>query len=447
MPGLNDLAATDLARGIAEGAYSAEEVTEACLARIAEVDPKIEAWAFIDPEAAKREARLADLHRRSGRTIGPLHGLPVGVKDIIDVKGMPTENGTVLDAGRRPSKDAVLVSFLRAAGAVILGKTVTTELAYFAPSKTRNPHDPDRTPGGSSSGSAAAVASAMAPLAIGTQTNGSMIRPAAFCGVVGFKPTRGLIPRTGVLTHAQHLDTVGVFARSVADAALLADSLIGHDPFDPATFPAGTFQLTRAAAAAPPLPPQLAFARSPVWEKAEPETQEAFTELAGVLGDQCEPVELPPAFAESHDLLTKLMIAGFAHRLGSYYDRGKDQLSWQMQSAIEAGRQVPAHEFLSAVDRIDLMNVALEQIFSRYDAILTPAAAGVAPSGLESTGDPAFCTIWQLAGTPAISLPLLHGKSGLPIGVQLVGRRGDDHRLIRTAAWLSSFVAEAAAEP
>ena len=446
MPDLNDLAATDLAKGIAEGVHSAEEVTEACLARIAEIEAKIEAWVYLDPAEARRQARLADMHRRSGQPIGPLHGVPVGIKDIIDVKGMPTENGTVLDAGRRPAKDAVLIASLRAAGAVILGKTVTTELAYFAPAKTKNPHDPTRTPGGSSSGSAAAVASAMVPLAIGTQTNGSVIRPAAFCGVVGFKPTRGLIPRTGVLAHSHHLDTVGVFARSVADAALLADSLIGHDPFDPATFPAGSFQLAEAAAAVPPLPPMFAFVRSPVWDKAEPETQEAFAELADALGDQCEEVVLPPAFAESHDLLATLMTAGFAHRLGGYYDRGKEQLSHQMRSAIEAGRQVSAHEFLSAVDRIDLMNVALEQIFSRYDAILTPSAAGVAPRDLDSTGDPAFCTIWQLAGTPAISLPLLHGESGLPIGVQLVGRRGDDHRLIRTAAWLSTFVTAAAAE-
>jgi Asp-tRNA(Asn)/Glu-tRNA(Gln) amidotransferase A subunit family amidase len=329
---------------------------------------------------------------------------------------------------------------------VILGKTVTTELAYFSPSKTKNPHDPSRTPGGSSSGSAAAVASAMAPLAIGTQTNGSMIRPAAFCGVVGFKPTRGLIPRTGVLAHSHHLDTVGVFARSVADAALLADSLIGHDPYDPATFPAGSFQLTEAAAAAPPLPPQFAFVRSPVWDKAEPETQEAFAALAEDLGERCEAVDLPPAFAESQDLLVMLMTAGFAHRLGGYHDRGKEQLSDQMRRAIESGRQVAAHEYLRAVDRIDLMNVALEQIFSRYDAILTPAAPGVAPIGLTSTGDPVFCSTWQLAGTPAISLPLLHGESGLPIGVQLVGRRGDDHRLIRTAAWLSQFVTAAATD-
>lgn len=445
MPNLNDLAATDLAKGIADGAHSAEEVTEACLARIADIDAKIEAWAYLDPAEARRQARLADIHRRSGQPIGPLHGVPVGIKDIIDVKGMPTENGTVLDAGKRPTKDATLVASLRAAGAVILGKTVTTELAYFAPSKTRNPHDPNRTPGGSSSGSAAAVASAMVPLAIGTQTNGSVIRPAAFCGVVGLKSTRGLIPRTGVLAHSQHLDTVGVFARSVADAALLADALIGHDPFDPATFPAGSFQLTKAAVTAPPLSPKFAFVRSLVWDKAEPQTQEAFTELSDVLGDQCEEVELPPAFAESHDLLAKLMTAGFAHRLGGYYDRGKDLLSHQMRSAIEAGRKVLAHDYLTAVDRIEWMNVALEQIFSRYDAILTPAAPGVAPSGLDSTGDPAFCTIWQLAGTPAINLPLLHGENGLPIGVQLVGRRGDDHRLIRTAAWLTDFINSAAA--
>ena len=229
------MSASDLAAGIALGRHTSEQAAEACLARIAEVDPQVEAWAFLDPEFARQQARAADKYRGTGRPLGPLHGVPVGVKDIIDTRAMPTENGTLLDAGRRPGRDAVAVSRLQAAGTIVLGKTVTTELAYFAPSRTRNPHDPARTPGGSSSGSAAAVASGMVPLAIGTQTNGSVIRPAAFCGVVGYKPTFGLIARTGILAQSWPLDTVGVFARSVADAALLAECLIGHDAGDTAT--------------------------------------------------------------------------------------------------------------------------------------------------------------------------------------------------------------------
>ncbi len=255
---LASLGAVDLAVAIAEGRYSSEQVVEACLARIEAVDPEIEAWAFLDPEHARAQAKQADRQRRSGRPIGPLHGVPVGVKDIVDTRDMPTGNGTVLDAERRPRRDAAIVARLRAAGAVILGKTVTTELAYYAPGKTKNPHDPTRTPGGSSSGSAAAVASGMVPVAVGTQTNGSVIRPAAFCGTVGYKPTYGLIPRTGVLAQSFHLDTIGTFGRSVADAAMLADCLIGHDDGDRATAPTAAQNLLASASARPPLPPMFA---------------------------------------------------------------------------------------------------------------------------------------------------------------------------------------------
>ena len=390
----------------------------------------------------RRSTRTASPAGRSGRCTA----LPVGIKDIIDTRDMPTENGTRIDAGRRPAADAWLVARLRAAGAVILGKTVTTELRL---SRTR-PRPATRTtratrPAARRRARRPRSPAGMVPLAVGTQTGGSVIRPASFCGVVGFKPTFGLIPRTGVLPTAA-ISTPSASSPARSRMRPCSPTACRPRPRRSRQLARRPFQLAEAAAAVPPLPPMFAFVRTPVWDKAEPETQEAFAELADALGDQCEEVVLPPAFAESHDLLATLMTAGFAHRLGGYYDRGKEQLSHQMRSAIEAGRQVSAHEFLSAVDRIDLMNVALEQIFSRYDAILTPSAAGVAPRDLDSTGDPAFCTIWQLAGTPAISLPLLHGESGLPIGVQLVGRRGDDHRLIRTAAWLSTFVTAAAAE-
>ena len=394
---------------------------------------------FSIPDHTRAQAKRADASRRAGRPIGPLHGVPVGVKDIIDTSDMRTENGTVLDAGRRPRADAALVGRLRAAGAVILGKTVTTELAYYAPNKTKNPHDPSRTPGGSSSGSAAAVASGMAPLAVGTQTNGSVIRPAAFCGTVGYKPTWGLIPRTGVLAQSFHLDTIGTFGRSVADAALLADCLIGHDAGDGATAPIAHQGLLEAAQSKPPLAPLFAFVKTPVWDQAEESTKEAFAELADFLGDAVDDVPLPEVFAQGHALQRRLMTAGFAHNLGSYERRGRDQLSQQMQDAIDEGREVRAHDYLAAADWIEVLNAGLDQIFKRYDAILTPSAPGVAPDSA-STGNPAFCTLWTLCGTPAISLPLLKDENGLPLGVQLVGPRGGDARLMRTAAWLTETV-------
>jgi len=445
MESITAISAGELAERIARGELASEEVVEACLARIAEVDPNIEAWAFLDPELARQQARAADKYRGTGRPLGPLHGVPAGVKDIVDTRGMPTENGTVLDAGRRPRRDAAVVARLKAAGAVVLGKTVTTELAFFSPSKTRNPHDPRRTPGGSSSGSAAAVASAQVPLAIGTQTAGSVIRPAAFCGIVGYKPTHGLIPRTGILPQSFHLDTVGTFGRTLADAALLAETLIGHDPGDAATAPTPPLGLPAAVRSEPPLPPLFAFVPQPAWELAEDDTKAAFGELTDALGEQCDRVDLPEPFAHGQELQRTLMLAGFARNLGGYYDRGRDRLSERMRQAIEEGRTVLANDYLAAVDWIEVFNAGLERIFERYNAIITPAAPGEAPLGLEATGNPAFCALWTFCGTPAVTLPVLQGSNGMPMGVQLVGPRGDDARLLRTAAWLSDFAARASA--
>ena len=443
LPELTEFSALDLAATIRDGRHTSEEVVEAHLARIAAVDDKIEAWAFLDPAHARAQAKQADSALRAGQPVGPLHGVPVGVKDIVDTRDMPTENGTPLDRDRRPTKDAALVTRLRAAGAVVLGKTVTTELAYYAPNKTRNPRDPARTPGGSSSGSAAAVAAGMAPIAIGTQTNGSVIRPASFCGVVGYKPTWGLIPRTGVLAQSFHLDTIGTFGRSVADAALLADCLIGHDEGDAATLPIAHQGLLAAAQSEPPAKPRFALVRTPVWDQAEEATREAFANLAAFLGDQGDPVDLPDNFADGHVLQRRLMTAGFAYNLSPYERRGREQLSRQMQDAIDEGRAVAAHDYLAAVDQIGVLNDGLDEIFERFDAILTPSATGVAPGSLESTGNPVFCTLWTLSGTPAITLPLLKGDHDLPVGVQLVGRRGDDARLMRSASWLTKMLDKA----
>jgi len=434
------MAATDLRDRLARGEFSAADLTDAFLARIAEEDPKLGAFAYLDPTLARKMAVALDAYRGTGRALGALHGLPVGVKDIIDTADMPTENGTPIDAGRRPSKDATVVQRLRAAGAVIIGKTVTTEFASFYPGKTRNPHNHDHTPGGSSSGSAAAVADGMVPLAVGTQTAGSVIRPASFCGVVGFKPTHGMIPRTGILRQEPALDTVGVFARSVTDAALLADAIAGHDPLDPDTRLMAPPRLFDIAQSEPPVAPTLAFVKTPFWDKAADETKEGFAELVEALADTCREVALPEIFSEGASAQRTLMNVGFARNLGLYYDRGKEKLSDHARKMIEEGREVSAVNYLEARDWREALNNGLEQLFDRYDAIVTPAAAGEAPRDLSTTGDPVFNAFWTLCGVPAVTLPLLEGSRGLPVGVQLVGRRGEDARLLRTARWLVGMI-------
>ena len=420
---------------LASGALRAVEIAEACLDRVRETDAQVQAWEFLDPGYVAKQAEALDRRRASGRPVGPLHGLPVGVKDIIDTSDMPTANGTPIDAGRRPRRDAAVVARLRAAGALVMGKTVTTEMAYFHPGKTRNPHDPSRTPGGSSSGSAAAVATGMVPLAVGTQTAGSVIRPAAFCGTVGFKPSFGLIPRTGILPVSADLDTVGAFAATVEGVALLAEVLQGHDPSDPDTAPQAPHRLLDDCRSLPPLAPVLALVHEPAWSTAEGTTREAFAELREALGDQCDEIDLPDVFANGAAAQQTLMLTGFARNFRHYYERDRDALSQRMRESIEEGRRITAADYLSARDWREVLNAGLEPIFDRYDAIITPAAAGEAPIG-QATGDPAFCRLWTLCGTPAVTLPLLTGPAGMPMGVQLVGRRGMDGRLLRTARWL-----------
>jgi len=431
-----DLTALAARERLADGALSAAQMTTACLQRIAAREDKIQAWTCVDEPLALQRAEMLDGYRRAGHPLGPLHGLPVGIKDIIDTQDLPTENGTVLDSGRRPTDDAGLVGRLRAAGAVILGKTATTECAYLAPTGTRNPFDPERTPGGSSSGSAAAVASGMVPFAVGTQTGGSVIRPASFCGVVGFKPTFGLIGRSGVLRTSRHLDTVGTFGRTVEDAALLADVLAGHDRGDPDTAPMAAPRLLDVALSAPPVTPQVAFVKTPAWSAVEPDCAEGFAELVEALGDNCDEVELPGIFAEGSTAHRRIMLAEMAHNLRHYHERGAAQLAAETLAAIEEGRTVSADEYLAALDWREPLYAGLEEIFERYDAIVTPAAPGEAPRGLDSTGSAAFNVLWSLTGVPAVTLPLLTGANGMPIGVQLVGRRNDDGRLLRTARWL-----------
>jgi Asp-tRNA(Asn)/Glu-tRNA(Gln) amidotransferase A subunit family amidase len=438
---LNWLSASDAARAIREGAISAEQLTDASLARVREVDDEVQAWAFLDAEYALTQARARDAERSEGRPVGPLHGIPVGIKDIFDTDDMPTEDGTPLHAGRTPKEDATAVAMLRAAGAVVLGKTVTTELATYSPGKTRNPHNPAHTPGGSSSGSAAAVAAGMVPLALGSQTNGSVIRPASFCGVYGFKPTHGLIPRGGVLRLSRTLDHVGVFARTIDDIALVAEQLVGRDARDPDTRVRARIPFVAAAAEDPPLPPQLAYVKGPAWELADEETKEAFAELVAALGDRVFEVDTPDSARRALDWHRTIMEAEMAANLDREWEKGRDRLSDSLRAQLARGREVTALDYQLARARIPLINDGFDEIFERCDAIITPAAGGTAPKGIESTGNPAFCTLWTLCGMPCLSMPLMRGENGLPLGVQLVGRRDGDARLLRTARWVVGEVA------
>lgn len=432
------LSATEAARRIREGLLSSEELVESCLERIRQVEDTVQAWTFLDEKHALAQARAADELRRSAQPIGALHGIPVGIKDIVDTQDMPTENGTVLHKGRAPRDDAALVTMLKAAGAVILGKTVTTECAYFHPGKTRNPWNPKHTPGGSSSGSAAAVAASMVPLAVGSQTNGSVIRPAAFCGVYGFKPTHGLIPRTGVLPLSRALDQMGVFARTLEDLALAVEPLVGFNEGDPDTRPRARMPLLETLREEPPIPPMIGLVKTPHWDRATEETKQGFTEIVEALGAQVEEVDLGPTSVAAWDLHKTIMESDMALNFEREWQKGRARLSEPLRSLIERGREIRAVDYKRALQASQLVVNNLEDLFiERYDALLTPSAPGSAPKGLGSTGDPVFCTLWTLCGMPAVSLPLLQDAQGLPIGVQLVGRRNFDARLLRTARWLS----------
>ena len=435
---LPELTAVEAARRVRDGSVSSEELVRAALARIAEADQTVEAWAFLDPAYALEQARRADRARSEGWDLGPLHGVPVGVKDVFDTADMPTENGTILHAGRRPVEDATVVSLLRQAGAIILGKTVCTELGLVAPGKTKNPHDPRRTPGGSSSGSAAAVAARMTPLATGSQNNGSVIRPASYCGVYGYKPTFGRISRHGVLRQSPSLDQIGVFGGTVEDVALLAQELMMFDPRDRAMRPAPRPNLLSVASQDPPVEPRLGFVQTPVWNQASQSTQQTFVRLVAQLGPRVAEIPLPSIFDTAHAVHRTVMEPELALHYHTEYSTGKDCLSPTLREIIERGRAVPATDYLRALEQIPRLADALDDALAGFDAVLTPATPSEAPFGLQSTGSPIFCTIWTLCGVPALSMPLLRGADGLPLGVQLVAPRGDDARLLRTARWLAN---------
>jgi len=369
----------------------------------------------LDAEGALAQARRIDGLRERP----PLCGLPVGVKDLIDTADLPTGYGSKAHRGHQPARDAECVRRLRDAGAVILGKTVTTEFAVYSPGKTRNPHDPSRTPGGSSSGSAAAVADGMLPAALGTQTAGSVIRPASFCGVIGFKPTHGLLPLEGIHPLAPSLDTLGVFVREMEDVPLLLEVLGG------------------SALRAPPLrQPRLGLCRTEAWPRAAPETRRLVEDAATRLG--AREVELGPVFDGLVDAQIAIMGSEAAESLKQ---EPEAQMSEKLREFLRAGRAVTADRLRAAREHAARCRLALEAVFEKVDALLTPAAIGEAPEGLEATGDPIFCRIWTLLGTPCVSLPVLRGPARLPIGLQVVGKSGADPLLVSTAAWIAARLA------
>ncbi|MEC9196854.1 MAG: amidase [Pseudomonadota bacterium] len=437
---LPDLPALELRDRLRSGAISALDLVEACLGRIAALEDKIGAWEWIDPDYAREQARRLDQWRLAGRPLGPLHGLPVGIKDIIDTKGIPTTNGTPIDSGRVPTEDAWVVSRLRSCGAIIMGKTVTTEGAYLHPNRTRNPHNPDHTPGGSSQGSAAAVAAGMVPLAIGTQTGGSVIRPASYCGVVGMKPSFGVIPRSGILPQSPSLDTVGVFARTIEDAALLVENLAGYDPADTATQPLPAAPMLATAQSPAPVRPTFASVRLPGWHHADGQITDAMAELAEVLESYCFDAVLPEPFEDVAGMRETINLAEMAKCYYGLERRGRDAMSDTLKNAMDRGKAIPARDYLAALDWKQIINAGLVEIFDRCDAIICPASTGPAPKGLESTGNAVFNGIWTLAGLPAVTLPIFTDRDGLPMGLQLVGRAGDDARLLRNARWLQTYL-------
>lgn len=439
--GLSLVAARD---AVAAGHLTARDLVDSCLDRIAEHEPRVGAWQVLDAAAARAHAdAIDDRHATApsapNQTVeGLLTGVPIGVKDIIDTVDFPTENGTAVQSGRQPQADAWVVARLREAGAIIIGKTVTTELAVFGPGKTANPHDPTRTPGGSSSGSAAAVACGMVPGALGTQTAGSILRPASFCGVVGFKPTFGRVPRTGCLTQSPPLDTIGPMTRTVRDAALLADVLSGTDDTDPDTWLTEPSQLLAAVSAAPPnLAPRLLPLRGPHWADADAAaraTFDAFCEQQAeliVAPDATNDAGLTPAdWAAQRTLqwadIARYFVPLFGNRIG--------EATAKLREMMADGAKISADDYEAAKQGRKVLADRLDDVLAKHnaDAFVTLAAPGAAPLGLGATGSPVFNALATYVGAPAISLPILQAD-GLPLGLQLIGRRYDDSGLLTAA--------------
>ncbi len=437
---LLNLTALDLVTKMKKGEISSEKLVKNYIDQIKTKDKEVEAWEFFDEELAINQAKKLDKDRQAGKVQGDLHGIPVGIKDIFDTEDMPTLDGSEAHKKNPSLSDCTVVSKLKQAGAIIMGKTVTAELAHLTPGKTKNPHDPTRTPGGSSMGSAAAVAANMVPLAVGSQTNGSVIRPASFCGVVGYKPSKGLISRHLVMQVSQVLDQIGVFSNSIEDAALISEQLFGHDKLDPDTTLRAKPKLLTASKEKPPMEPLFAYINLPFMNELEADAKEAFDEVKDELKGQIKDVEFPKAFSEIPKWHKIIAESDMAKSFSVDYQKFKNLLSDQIVEAIERGQKYKAIEYNEACLKINEVTAYFDKFFHDYDAILTPSACGEAPKDLKTTGNPIFCTIWTYCGMPSISLPLLQGKNKLPIGIQLVSSLYDDERLFRNATWLTGKI-------
>jgi Asp-tRNA(Asn)/Glu-tRNA(Gln) amidotransferase A subunit family amidase len=437
------LTATEAVQAIASGHLSSVDLVKSCLAQIADTDASIKAWAYLDPESALAQAAECDRIRKAGLGTGPLHGLPVGLKDVIDTRDMPTQRGTDIFKDRQPEKDARLVECLRESGAVIMGKTVTTELAFVHANDTRNPHNPEHSPGGSSSGSAAAVAACHVPLAVGTQTNGSVIRPASFCGTFGFKPTRGVISRAGVLKTSDSLDQVGCFGRSLEDVALLTDALAGYDQADSCSFARPRPQMRAGAQAEAPVAPDLVWFNLPFNDRLSPDAHEGMEAVLDVLGPRITRMAAADTLANLVAVQARIHEYEICQHQTAVFDANFEDLSSELRLIVARGRKISEAEYTDALAVKASAQTFFDELFVEFDAIIAPCAAGEAPKFGSGTGDPIFCTLWTLAGLPCVSLPLLVGDNNLPIGVQLIGPIEKDDRLLRTARWLQLHLAQA----
>jgi Asp-tRNA(Asn)/Glu-tRNA(Gln) amidotransferase A subunit family amidase len=415
------LHALDLARRIEAGELTAAAVLEMCEQAIAKREAEIGAFAALDLARAKKFA--------ASSPAGPLRGLPVGVKDIVDTVDFPTEYGSAIYAGHRPHTDAAVVSLIRRAGGLVLGKTVTTEFAHMHPGKTRNPRNPQHTPGGSSSGSAAAVAACMVPIAIGSQTGGSVIRPAAFCGVAGFKPSYQMLPTVGMKCFSWQLDTVGLFAASVGDVAFAAAAIADRD-----------LRVDRAAPAAP----RIAVLRMHIWSEASEAMHaalEAAARAASAAGARVEDMSLPPALEDAWDAHPTIQNYEAYRALAFEYDHHRDRIAPTLRKLLEDAAEITAERYDEARRVARRARQLLSDLLDDVDVILTPSAPGAAPHGLQSTGNPIFNRLWTLMGTPCVNVPGLADDAGLPLGVQVVARFGRDKRALEAALFLEQAIA------
>ena len=432
---VNDSVST-LVKKINNSQLTSVDICEAYLQRIEKFDKIIKAWAYFDKKLFLEKAKEADDYKKSGKPIGPLHGIPVAVKDIVGTIDMPTECGTTIRKGKSYSQNAEIIDLLHSAGAIVMGKTATSELAYLGPSKTSNPHDSTRTPGGSSSGSAAVVASYMAPLSIGSQTGGSIIRPASYCGVVGYKPSYGLISRNGVLKTSDKLDHIGVFGRSVEDVAQLAKILIKKDSYDSATVYFSADNMIEAIHEGPLYEPKFIFYKTEFWKIIDKKSRESFEYFIKSFKKNIEIFDTPLYFKDIHKYHQIIHETDLANNFSDYYKKSKNKLSKYMQTAIKNGNKHSGKEYAEAIDFIKRSYESYKEVFEDYHGILTPSSTGIAPKGLKSTGTAEFNKVWSYLGTPCISLPLLQGENNLPLGIQVVGQKYDDNRFLGVSAWL-----------